>query len=34
MKRTQVFPATHYVTGNERMARGDGARSRPSCRSG
>jgi excinuclease ABC subunit B len=21
MKRTQVFPATHYVTGNERMAR-------------
>ena len=21
LKRTQVFPATHYVTGNERMAR-------------
>ena len=29
-----VFPATHYVAGDERMQRGRRAASRPSCRSG
>ena len=34
LPRTQIFPATHYVAGAERMAAGDDAGSRPSCRSG
>ena len=33
LNRTQIFPATHYVAGTERLATAM-SRSRPSCRSG
>ncbi len=34
MPRVQIFPATHYVAGDERMRKSRSSASRPSCRSG